>query len=192
MNERNPASTILEWKLNQMIEQVICRNRSIRTRMKRGETENWEKLLYLTTCGSLDSILSNETSRRVVGGTPSSSSWRRVFFNATIFPVAFSLALYTLPYVPSPTFSSFSNASIADFGFSSISLSSLCVCVCARFKISVSVNGGIYTHIATGNYNGNIFEIQMFSKFKYHKWGLNPQITPGGAFGFGRFALYAE
>lgn len=55
-----------------------------------------------------------ETSRRVVGGTPSSSSWRRVFLRATILPVALSLALYTFPYVPSPTFSSFSNASIAD------------------------------------------------------------------------------
>ena len=33
---------------------------------------------------------------------------RRVFFSATSRPVFFSRALYTLPYVPSPIFSSFS------------------------------------------------------------------------------------
>ena len=38
---------------------------------------------------------------------------RRVFFKATILPVFFSRALYTLPYVPSPIFSSFSYWSMA-------------------------------------------------------------------------------
>ena len=39
-------------------------------------------------------------------GAPRTSSL--VFFSATIRPVFFSRARYTLPYVPSPIFSSFS------------------------------------------------------------------------------------
>ena len=51
----------------------------------------------LTMWGSRPSMRRMEISQRVVGGTPSSSSWRRVFFKAAMRPVAFSLALYTLP-----------------------------------------------------------------------------------------------
>ena len=78
------------------------------------------------------SICRRDTSRRVVDGTPSFSicsspshahtlcgllrklkgqslrTSSRVFFSATSRPVFFSRALYTLPYVPSPIFSSFS------------------------------------------------------------------------------------
>lgn len=60
-----------------------------------------------------ESICKSETSRRAVEGTPSSSISSLVFFRATRRPVLLSLALYTLPYVPSPIFSSFSYPSIA-------------------------------------------------------------------------------
>ena len=67
-----------------------------------------------------------ETSRSVVGGTPSSSLSRRVFFRATKRPETLSRALYTFPYVPSPTFSSFSYLSMAMEIYLSFSIHSLC------------------------------------------------------------------
>ncbi len=51
--------------------------------------------------------LRRDISRMAVLGTPSSSDSSRIFFNATTSPECLSLALYTTPYVPSPTFSSF-------------------------------------------------------------------------------------
>jgi hypothetical protein len=48
--------------------------------------------------------------------TPCSRTSSRVFFSATSSPVFLSRALYTLPYVPSPIFSSFSYASIVWLG----------------------------------------------------------------------------
>lgn len=97
---------------------------------KRKIQEKERRMVDLTTWGSMESIRRRETSRSVVGGTPSSSSGSRVFLSATILPVALSLALYTFPYVPSPTFSSFSYRSIALWLFS----------IDALFSISLSLS----------------------------------------------------
>ena len=54
------------------------------------------------------SSFSSEISRMAVLGTPSSSTSNRIFLRAMIRRDRMSRALYTTPYVPSPTFSSFS------------------------------------------------------------------------------------
>ena len=48
-----------------------------------------------------------DISRMAVDGMPSSSASSRILFRAIICPVTRSFALYTIPYVPSPIFSSF-------------------------------------------------------------------------------------
>jgi hypothetical protein len=53
---------------------------------------------------------SNSSATAIRPRGPRTSS--RVFFSATSLPVTLSRALYTLPYVPSPIFSSFSYWSI--------------------------------------------------------------------------------
>lgn len=54
--------------------------------------------INLTTWGSRDNMWSKESSRRVVRGTPSSSSWGCVYFSTTIFPVALSLVPFSFSY----------------------------------------------------------------------------------------------
>lgn len=61
---------------------------------------------YLTILGCASS-LRMDISRIAVQGTPSSSLSSRILFNATTEFVSLFCALYTMPYVPSPSFSIF-------------------------------------------------------------------------------------
>jgi len=78
---------------------------------------------YLSVCSTFTSrtifecwsSLSKAISLIAVLGIPSSSDSSLIALRAYISPVSTSFALWTIPYVPSPTYSSFSYLSIFDF-----------------------------------------------------------------------------
>ena len=66
--------------------------------------KHWEKK-HVCCIEILKCTFSRDISRIAVEGTPSDSVSSRIFFKATTCSVILSVALYTIPYVPSPIFS---------------------------------------------------------------------------------------